>query len=273
MKKYKTLVLVLAAAVSQFASAQTDTIVSHKVIANARMVSIGATSMLDTYLSQEKFSGTELRYISHTTRTSEGSRWSRVIVHQGYAAFADNHSGNGGEIAAMYDFSYGARYNWSFALGRNTLDLWAGGIGNVALGFVYNTRGSNNPAQARASLQLGPSVAAAYALKLGRKRLVIGYEASAPLFGVMFSPNYGQSYYEIFSRGNYDRNVVPTTFISTPSLRQTVTADFALGRTMLRIGYLGDIQQAHVNNIKWHTYTHAFLIGIVRRFKIMNLRP
>lgn len=273
MKIYRILIAALAASVSQLALAQTDTIVSHKVIANARMVSIGATSMLDTYLSQEKFSGAELRYISHTTRGSDGSRWSRLIVHQGYAALADNRSDNGGEIAAMYDFTYGARYNWTFTVGSGTIDLWAGGMGNVALGFVYNTRGSNNPAQARAGLQLGPTVAAAYAVKIGRKRVTFGYEASAPLFGVMFSPNYGQSYYEIFSRGNYDRNIVPTTFLSTPSLRQTVTADFAIGRTTLRLGYLGDMQQAHVNNIKWHTYTHAFLIGIVRRFKIMNLRP
>ena len=54
-----------------------DTIRNNKIITNAQMIGIGAVNILDTYLSPEKYRGTELRYISHTLRERRDSRWSR----------------------------------------------------------------------------------------------------------------------------------------------------------------------------------------------------
>ena len=78
-------------------------------------------------------------------------------------------------------------------------------------GFLYNTRAGNNPAQAQFGIDIAPSVAASYTLYTGTGYpLTFNYELSVPIMGVMFSPNYGQSYYEIFSEGDYDHNIVPT---------------------------------------------------------------
>lgn len=238
------------------------------------MLGIGYTDILDTYLSPEKYRGTDLRFISHTRREKDSTSLVHQLLHEGSIATADNRSGNGGEIGGGYSFAYSLLRKWQMSVGSCHLRLLAGGTAELSVGFLYNTRGSNNPAQARLALQLKSTVAADFDFRLFRRQqrpFTLHYEASAPLCGLMFSPNYGQSYYEIFSRGNYDHNCVPTTIASTPSLRQMLTLDFRALHTTWRIGYLGDWRQASVNNLKQHTYTHALVFGIVRRFRIEKL--
>ena len=138
-------------------------------------------------------------------------------------------------------------------------------------GFLYNTRNSNNPAQGYARLNIAPDIIAAYSFRLWRRSIQVRYELQTPLLGVMFSPNYEQSYYEIFSRGNYDHNIVFTTPFSAPSLRQMATIDFTLHHTTLRVGFLGDYQQTKVNGLRQHVWSNLFLLGIVRKFSINKL--
>ena len=70
-----------------------------KVITNTRLLGVGGVNVLDTYLSPEKYSGTELRYISQTVRGSEHRKWRRLIVHQGMASFSRNRADNANEMA------------------------------------------------------------------------------------------------------------------------------------------------------------------------------
>jgi len=246
--------------------------VPQKVITNVRMLGVGGVNILDTYISPEKYRGTELRYISHTTRMREwGTRVSRQIVHQGYFSRSENRSGDGGEIAGMYCFSYGAHYNWRLRGG--SIEIKAGALLDAGAGFLYNTRNGNNPAQARFSVALSPSAAVKWRFRAWNRPFALRYEVGTPLVGLMFSPAYGQSYYEIFTRGDYDHNVVPTTFVSAPSLRQMLTLDFTLRRTTLRVGWLGDWQQSEVNSIKYHSYSNMLVVGIVRSFKITRVAP
>ena len=240
--------------------------------------------MLDTYLSPEKYRGVDIRFLSHTRREKDSTVWINQFQHEGNIAYADNRSGNGGEMAGGYTFRYSLLRKWNVNLWSHPLQLIAGGTAAANIGMIYNTRNGNNPANARLSLHIEPTVGFDYPIgRPSSKRgiafrssdnahypVVLHYEASAPLFGLMFSPNYGQSYYEIFNRGNYDHNCVPTTVGSTPSLRQMLTLDFRLARTTWRIGYLGTIEQSHVNNLKTHIYTHSLMIGIVKRFRTVK---
>ena len=250
-----------------------DTLRSNKVITNTQMLGMGAANTLDTYLSPEEYTGTELRYISHSVREN-GTKLSRELVHQAQILSVRNRRENNNELGGFYNF----QYNWQYALGQwnigeGELRLKVGGGVDTRLGFLYNMRNSNNPAQAYAQVNIAPNAVAAYRFRLRNLPFQLRYEVQVPLLGLAFSPNYGQSYYEIFTRDNYDHNLVVTSPVSAPSLRQLLTLDFTLRHTTFRVGYLGDYQQAKVNQLRQHVWSNLFVIGIVRKFSINKFIP
>ena len=243
-----------------------DSLPDHtRMVTNAKLIGMGATNLLDTYLSPEKYNGVDLRFISHTVRERKGSDWSRQMVWQGQVAFADNRAKEGSEMAGTLNFSYGMHRQWQLMDGQ--LRLKAGALLDANVGFLYNTRNGNNPAQARLSLDLSPSVAAAYHFHLWGKPLMVRYEASAPLMGVMFSPNYGQSYYEIFSLGHTAGIVHLTHPLNCPTGRLLTTLSLPLRRAALHIGYLADVRQSKLGGLKRHAWRNCLTIGYSYRLQ------
>lgn len=228
----------------------------------ASLFSIGYTDLLDTYLSAEKATGVELRYTWEKTNR-KCLHWSSYISHQGFFSFADTRGNSNSYIGALYNLRFGWHYNFDLAVASESPDLniRLGGLADLTLGGLYNTRNGNNPAQARASLSVDPSVMAVWHFRVKGHPFALRYQASMPLLGIAFSPNYGQSYYEIFTRGNYDHNVVFVSPFSGVELYQRLGLDFRLWRTTFSIGYLGDIRQLDANGLKYHQYTHALFIG------------
>ena len=231
---------------------------------HATLLGIGGVHHLDTYLSPQTYSGLQLHFLRESlrrTRLAAGRISFQSLVHAEASITspsADNANDLGGTLS--YDATW--HYNWQVGDFR----LMAGPQVGGTIGILYNTRNGNNPAQAIAKLNLSASLAAIYGFRLWGHHFSVRDQLDLPLLGAMFSPAYGQSYYEIFSLRQYDHNIRCTHPFNAPSLRNQLTLDFPLRNHTFRIGYLIDIRQSHVNDIRCHSYTHAFLIGWVRHF-------
>ncbi len=226
-------------------------------INSATLFAIGNMSLYDTYLSPLKYSGTSLRLVNE--RLNRKSWFDNRFVKQQVIdlefASAKNPSNTASELWMLLDYRLGGHYEF---LNRGNLRLRAGGLWNVSGGVLYNQRNSNNPGSARAYTNLNLSVMALYSWQ----KLTFRWQMDTPVMGILFSPHYGQSYYEI-SMGNSVGVVNFASLHNQRALRNYMTVDIPVDRFMIRAGYLGSLYQTNVHSLTTHTYSHSFVIGIV----------
>lgn len=230
------------------------------------MVGVGSSHQLDTYLSPQNYSGYQISLIRETLRMTRlaDRRISFQSIWQGTFSQSDNISGTASDWGGHIGYDALWHYHWT---PWQNLRLMAGGAVGADAGFLYNSRGGNNPAQGRVGVDISASVMAIYKFRLGGLDLGLRYQANMPVMGVMFSPQFGQSYYEI-GEGHTNGNVCFSQPGNAFSLWQQLTVDIPLGkRLVMRAGYLCDIRQSHVNGIKMHDRSHSFMIGFVRHFR------
>lgn len=234
-----------------------------RFLTRATLFGAGFTNVFDTYLSPQEYTGVEFRISRESMRMTNlcNGNVSRQILFQGNVGYTHNKVDNNNSISSLLNWNYGLHYHFPIT---DNFRLLAGGAGELNGGFVYNMRNGNNPAQARAYINLAASGMAIWNVRIKRYPISLRYQLNVPFAGVMFSPHYGQSYYEIFSLGNSGGVVKFTSLHNQPSLRQMLTADFPLGKVKMRLAYVWDAQQSKLNDIKTHTYSHVFMVGVVK---------
>lgn len=243
-----------------------DSIAVERPVTRATLYGVGWANVFDTYLSPQEYRGIDFRMLRESTRQTKWAdgRLQRQTLFMADMSYTHNLVDNNNTMAALVNWNWGLHY--CFPLAPN-FRLLAGGLIDLNGGFVYNLRNGNNPAQARAYVNLDASVIAEWKVRMGRFPVALRYQLNVPLAGAMFMPHYGQSYYEIFSLGHGSGVVHFTSLHNQPSLRQLITADFPIRKLCkLRVGYVWDAQQAKLNDIKVHSYGHAFLVGFVKQF-------
>lgn len=229
-----------------------------KTINQSTLVGVGGMLIRDTYLSPLDYNGTALSLL-HERLNEKGRLWGKsMVIQQQFmlqTASATNPIGN----ATSY---YG---NAEYTL-NSFLPLWSkqgfrimGGAGaHFSLGGIYNIRNSNNPAQLKTSLNVNAAMLALY----NWKKVAFRWQISTPLIGAFFSPEYGHSYYEMFVLGNKSGTIHLGNPFNQQGIKNYITADYPVGKFILRAGYLRDYYRSETNNLITLLSSHQFIIGM-----------
>ena len=248
---------------------RTDSATKNRFITRATLYGAGLTNVFDTYLSPQEYTGVDFRISRESIRMTNwmNGRISLQSFFQADLGYTHNKVDNNNAFSGLANWNYGLHYHFPIT---SNFKLLAGGLADINGGFVYNLRNGNNPAQARAYINLDASGMAIWNLRIKSCPLTLRYQINLPLIGVMFMPNYGQSYYEIFTLGHWNGVINFTSLHNQPSLRQMLTVDFPVGKAKIRLAYVWDAQQAKVNEIKTHTYSHVFMVGFVKEIYLLR---
>ena len=249
--------------------AQEDSLQANRFVMRSTLFGVGHVNQLDTYLSPMEYTGMELRFLRESMRMTKlmDGNVSYQSLFQSNLSLAENKAATGNELIFLANWNQA--WHYQFRISEN-LKLMAGPVLDVNGGFIYNLRNSNNPVQAKAYINLGASGMAVYRFKIKNYPMVVRYQLNIPFMGIMFSPEYGQPYYEMSISKDWGKNICFTSLHNQPAFRQFLTLDFPIKSTNLRIGYVCDIQQAKVNELKSHTWSHAFMIGWVKNFYVIK---
>lgn len=246
-----------------------DTIRTERIVVKSAQFGISLQNNYDTYLSNYKYTGGGLHFNHESFRDARTGnyKWKYQILFNSRIGL-NTQEGNL-QLSGIIGCSWSGYH--PFNIGKR-LKLLAGAQIQLEGGALYNMSNGNNPVSAKLRTALAASGMAIYHFPVLKSEWIVRYQLDIPLIGAMFTPEFGQSYYEI-SLGHSGKIASFTHPINNPSWRHMLSLDIPLHAkhhsTTLRISYIADLYQSDINYIRCHMYHHAVTFGFARTiFKV-----
>jgi len=184
--------------------------------------------------------------------------------HLFYLEFANtkNPSKSANSYIGSLEYNYGMYYRFNPI---QKLQLFAGLQGDAMIGGIYNPRNSNNPANAKVNLDFNLSGMAAYRFHIKRQAVQLRYQINIPVAGALFSPGFGQSYYEI-SLNDGNPLVHFAAWHNRFALRSIFSAELPLDFCTLRITAMNWLYQTRVNDLNTQLISNSIYVGVSKYF-------
>ena len=175
----KRIILLLLLSLSILGTkAQEDSLQANRYVMRATLYGAGYTNILDTYLSPVEYTGPEIRILRESMRMTKllDGNVSAQSLFQINLSLTDNKAETGSELAGLINWNYAWHYQFKLT---ESLKILAGPMIDLNGGFVYNTRNSNNPAQAKAYVNIAGSGMVIYRFHIGNYPLIARYQFEA----------------------------------------------------------------------------------------------
>ena len=228
------------------------------------MFGLGQANVYDTYLSPLNYSGNSYSFMAENMEMTSFLQEKIAVQQLFFIDFSStlNHVGNSLNYAGFLEYSYGLFYRFT---PLSDLKIFAGSQINGLAGYVYNIRNGNNPITAKAHLNLTLSGVVSYDFKIKSQAFRLRYQISSPFAGLMFSPQYGQSYYEI-SLGDEGQLIYFSSYHNHLSLRNNFSLEIPIWVITLRAMYANSVYETRINNIETRIHNGSFMIGFSKEF-------
>lgn len=222
---------------------------------------IGARDVLATYLSPLHYTGRSTGLSGSWCKAMPFSPEKALMHFDTRFSFSSLH--NPAHTATMIGL-YGS-FNWGMSW-RHRLpeefQLTLGGTIGIEGGAYYLLRNGNNPVEAIANTGLAIRGSLSRPIKIGRLPILLRDEVSLPFFGVFFSPEYGETYYEIYL-GNHKGLAHAGWWGNNFRIDNLLSATLDFGRTSMTIGYRFEAYTQWACQLNTKIHTHSFVIGVV----------
>lgn len=238
-----------------------DTVGAQRPIVGVYSLEMGRQSVLATYLSPLRYIGTRIGVSGYWSKALPFDPEKAIMEFDGSAEWVSmlNPAKTARMIGLNASFSWGMA--WRKKLPEN-FQITAGGGASIAGGAYYLLRNSNNPVQIMANGSLDITASVSKHFIIGHLPVLVSDRVRLPSLSVFFSPQYGETYYEIYignhkglaHAGWWGNNFCIDNLLS-------VTLDF--GKTSLSLGYRYNLTTQWVCFLNTKIHTNSFVIGVV----------
>ena len=167
----------------------------------------------------------------------------------------------------MADVKWGMMHKWKVV---PSLQAFAGGSTQFRGGAIYAPVNSNNVVSVKAHWSVDLTGMVVYNCNAGTCPITLRYQATLPVAGLMYSLDYGESYFELYE-GNHSGLAHFSWVGNRFALNQLACIDLHLDKTIMRFGYRGVYETSWVNNLNTQIFRHSFVVGLCGEW--LSVRP